>query len=121
VAFPFLASSITGTTSEQLLARLQLRLVHKDQPGLYFVGLLQPSGSLWPVADAQAKFIVAHLAGALQPPSVEPSATRTTDRYVPSARHLLEVDGENYERTLLALASAHRSRAAGREQCGQAQ
>jgi hypothetical protein len=116
VAFPFLASSITGTTSEQLLARLQLRLVHKDQPGLYFVGLLQPSGSLWPVADAQAKFIAAHLAGAVQPPSVEPSATRTTDRYVPSARHLLEVDGEDYERTLLALASAHRSHATGQAQ-----
>lgn len=116
VAFPFLASSITGTTTEQLLARLQLRLVHKDQPGLYFVGLLQPSGSLWPVADAQAKFIAAHLAGAVQPPSVEPPATRTTHRYVPSARHLLEVDGEDYERTLLALASAHRSYGTGQAQ-----
>jgi hypothetical protein len=113
VAFPFLDSSLTGTTTEELLARLQLRLVHRDQPGLYFVGLLQPSGSIWPVADAQAKFIAAHLAGAVQVPSVEPPATRITHRYVPSARHLLEVDGEDYERTLLALASAHSSRATG--------
>lgn len=105
VSFPFLDRSITGDTTEALLENLHLRLVHKHYPGLYFVGLLQPSGSLWPVADAQAKFVAAHLMGQVEPPAVEPPASSRSTRYVPSARHLLEVDGEAYERTLLALAA----------------
>jgi hypothetical protein len=106
VSHPFLEPSITGGSTDALLARLHLRLVHKTMQGLYFVGLLQPSGSLWPVADAQAKFVAAHLTGQVRPPAIEPSAIDCRDRFVPSMRHLLEVNGEDYERTLLALLSA---------------
>ena len=105
VSHPFLDTSITGDSTEALLDRLHLRLVHKTLAGLYIVGLLQPSGSLWPVADAQAKFVAAHLAGKVQPPVMEPPASDCRDRFVPSARHLLEVNGEDYERALLALVS----------------
>jgi hypothetical protein len=106
VSHPFLDPSITGDSPSGLLAQLHLRLVHKTMQRLYFVGLLQPSGSLWPVADAQAKFVAAHLTGQVQAPAIEPAASDCRDRFVPSPRHLLEVNGEDYERTLLALVSA---------------
>ncbi|MGH9607174.1 MAG: flavin-containing monooxygenase [Terracidiphilus sp.] len=106
VSHPFLDSSITGDSTDALLQRLQLRLVHKTLRGLYFVGLLQPSGALWPVADAQARFVAAHLKGQVQPPSIEPAASDCSDRYVSSPRHVLEVNGEDYERALLALVAA---------------
>ncbi|UWZ85513.1 flavin-containing monooxygenase [Occallatibacter riparius] len=106
VSHPFLEDSITGGSTDALVERLHLRLVHKTMKGLYFVGLLQPSGSLWPVADAQAKFVAAHLTGEVQPPTIEPAASDCRDRFVPSPRHILEVNGEDYERALLALVSA---------------
>lgn len=36
---------------------------HVEQPGLCFVGLVQPFGPMPPIAEAQARWIAAHLAG----------------------------------------------------------
>lgn len=85
---------------------LYLRIVQPRLPGIFFLGLFQPSGSIWPLADLQAKLLANHLSGRVAFPrdieqrtSEEIGARRF--RYVDSPRHRIEVDFYEYRRTLL--------------------
>jgi hypothetical protein len=104
VSFPFLGPEVLGRSGESILPQLLLRVAHKRCHGLYFVGLIQPSGSIWPIADLQARLIAAHIAGRLALPEQGTSLLRGACNrrdYVASPRHLLEVDAEEYTREIL--------------------
>jgi len=88
---------------------LYLRIVQPRLPGVFFLGLFQPSGSIWPLADLQAKLLANYLSGRIALPldpremerqSSEEIATRRF-KYVDSPRHRIEVDFYEYRRALL--------------------
>lgn len=119
VSFPFFDSSFVSAEHNDL--PLFRRVFHPEIPGLFFVGLLQPLGAVMPLADAQSEWIAAHLLGEYALPErtemladMERERRVMFERYVPSARHTMQVDFDEY---LLELAKERRrgeARAAAR-------
>jgi hypothetical protein len=76
-------------------------------PGLFFVGLIQPLGAIMPIAERQCELIADHLEGrhALPAPhemrrAIRRERARMRRRYVASKRHTIQVDYDDYMRTL---------------------
>jgi hypothetical protein len=114
VSFPFFDPSFVSAKDNDL--PLFRRVFHPDIPGLFFVCLLQPLGAVMPLADAQSEWIAAHLLGQYALPErgeIEADMERERrvmfERYVPSARHTMQVDFDEY---LLALEKERRRGAA---------
>ncbi|MER8010936.1 hypothetical protein [Streptomyces sp. NPDC094149] len=55
IAFPFLDDELINLTDND--AALYRRVVSLDQPGLYFIGLIQPLGAIMPVAEVQSHWV----------------------------------------------------------------
>ncbi len=101
VTFPFFEPGFVSAKDNDL--PLFRRVFHPDVPGLYFVGLLQPLGAIMPLADAQSEWIADHLRGEYALPPADGMAAdiardreRMFERYVPSARHTMQVDFDEY-------------------------
>ncbi len=99
VSFPFL--------SEEIVSPNHLRLYHNvvplDREGLYFVGLLQPIGSIFPLSEVQSAWVAKLLTGECKLPDratmearIEADDAARRRRFVKSARHSLEVDFFDY-------------------------
>lgn len=76
VDVPFLDPALLAGGADTL--PLYRHVFHPDAPGLSFVGLMQSTGSAFPLVEAQAKLIAAHLAGryALPDPERQRAACR---------------------------------------------
>jgi hypothetical protein len=76
VEIGFLASELLGGGADTLA--LYRHVFHPEAPGLMFVGLMQSTGSAFPLVEAQAKLIAAQLAGryALPDPARQRAACR---------------------------------------------
>jgi len=101
VTFPFFEPGFVSAKDNDL--PLFRRVFHPEIPGLFFVGLLQPLGAVMPLADAQSEWIAAHLCGEYAlptPPEIakdmEHERAAMFERYVPSARHTMQVDFDEY-------------------------
>ncbi|MBX7196140.1 MAG: NAD(P)-binding domain-containing protein [Sandaracinaceae bacterium] len=101
VSFPFFEPSFVRAKDNDL--PLFRRVFHPRIPGLFFVGLLQPLGAIMPLADAQSEWIAEHLEGryALPEPAdverdIDEERAGMLERYVPSARHTMQVDFDEY-------------------------
>lgn len=101
VSFPFFDPGFLSASGNDL--PLWRQLVRPGEDDLFFVGLLQPLGATMPLAEAQAKLIGDHLAGRYALPSaaamraeMERDRRRMFKRYVPSARHTMQVDFDRY-------------------------
>jgi dimethylaniline monooxygenase (N-oxide forming) len=101
VSFPFFDPALVSAPDNEL--PLFKRVFHPDLAGLYFLALLQPLGATMPLAEAQSEWICDHLTGryTLPPRSAmladiarERAAMRR--RYVPSKRHTMQVDYDDY-------------------------
>ena len=110
VSFPFFDPAFVSATDNDL--PLFRRVFHPEIPGLFFVGLLQPLGAIMPLADAQSEWIAAHLRGEYALPErseieadMERERRTMFERYVPSARHTMQVEFDEY---LLELAEERR-------------
>lgn len=116
VTFPFFSSDVVAPRANDL--PLFLRIFPLDREDLYFVGLAQPVGAIMPLAEAQAKLIAELLAGSYELPS-GPERKRRTERdrsemlarYVPSRRHTMQIDYEDYLASLATETRAGRTRA----------
>ena len=67
VSMPFLDKSLTGSDPKEL--PLYKRIFHLDCPDLFFVGLMQSTGSAFPIVERQAQILAEYLAGEWQLPS----------------------------------------------------
>ncbi|GGN13055.1 cation diffusion facilitator CzcD-associated flavoprotein CzcO [Actinoplanes campanulatus] len=77
VQIPFLSSRWLGEGPERL--PLYRRVFHLDDPSLAFVGLMQSTGSAFPVVEVQAKLAAAYLSGSYAlPPAAD--QRRAVDR-----------------------------------------
>jgi hypothetical protein len=101
IAFPFLDGSIIAPEENQV--RLYRNVVHPGVRGLYFIGLIQPWGAIFPLAEAQAAWVGDLIEGrcSLPEPSgmeraIDADIARLRRRYVKSPRHTIQVDFHAY-------------------------
>lgn len=117
VDFPFFDKSYVSAPNNEL--ELYLRVFSPAHARLYFVGLCQPLGPIFPIAQAQARLVAAHRAGDYELPSAE-EMTRLAHaerdavrrRYGSSPRHTMQVDFDDYLAAISAEERAGSDRAA---------
>lgn len=116
VRFPFFEPGLVPLKGNDL--PLFLRVFPLDRSDLYFVGLAQPVGAVMPLAEAQSKLIAEHVRGSYDLPSSAERKQRTEReraamfaRYVPSRRHTMQIDYDEYLATLSTETAAGRKRA----------
>ena len=105
ITFPFFRTEVFAAPDNRL--PLYRRVVSPDQPGLYFIGFIQPLGPIMPLAEAQCEWVADVLGGRAQlPPPAEMRADIASEeakmrkRYVASKRHTVEVDFHPYLREI---------------------
>ena len=101
VTFPFFDPRLVSAQGNDL--PLFMRVFHPSLDGLTFIGLLQPLGAIMPLAEAQGKWMAKLLTGKYVLPSksemrahIEEDRKRMFARYVPSKRHTMQVDYDDY-------------------------
>jgi Flavin-binding monooxygenase-like/Transcriptional regulator PadR-like family len=104
-SFPFLSKGVADWDMAET-PPLYLKMMHPTIPSLFFIGLFQPIGCIWRLADYQARIAALQISGRLQrPPDID---ARTRDelahphhRFDPSPRHAIEVDYHAFQRELM--------------------
>jgi len=105
ISFPFLDEKVFASHDNRM--PLYQRAVSAENPGLYFIGFVQPLGPLMPVAEAQSEWIADLLTGCAALPSKAEMRAEITayekwlsKRFVSSKRHTIEVDFHPYLRVI---------------------
>lgn len=103
VTFPFFDRKLVDFSEAEV--PLYMRMFHPEHRNLYFIGLIQPQGSLWQAVELQAELVTAKITGRVRLPDHLKSRAldevrRRPFRFVDSARHALEVDPYLYRRQL---------------------
>ncbi len=80
---------------------LYLRMFHTKHPSLFFIGLFQPQGAIWPCADRQAKIAANKIMGWYKiPNNIEQLALKDSadinKRFLSRKRHTIEVDYHDF-------------------------
>jgi hypothetical protein len=106
VTFPFFAPELLDPSEDNRID-LYRRVVHPDLDGLYFIGLVQPQGSLLPLAELQTEWVADLLQGTVELPAraamkreIDRDQRAKGKRFVASKRHTLEVDYQGYMQEL---------------------
>jgi len=107
IVFPFLDAGIIAPEENEV--RLYRNVIHPGVPGLYFLGLIQPWGAIFPLAEAQAEWVGDLIEGRCQLPSpdameraIDADRARIRRRYVKSPRHTIQVDFHAYRAAVRA-------------------
>jgi hypothetical protein len=105
ITHPFLPKHVADFSSGPV--PLYLRMLPASQPGLYFIGLFQPFGCIWPGAELQSKLMARHLAGEWTPPGNLAGAIRYEMEHpdaqqLDSPRHTITVDAPVFHKRLRA-------------------
>jgi len=116
VRFPFFDSGVVPLDGNDLPLFLRIFPLHRAD--LCFVGLAQPVGAVMPLAEAQAKLIARLLSGSYDLPDLAERTRRTEReraemfaRYVPSRRHTMQIDYDEYLASLAEETKAGQIRA----------
>jgi Flavin-binding monooxygenase-like len=104
-SFAFLPSTIVDWPGART-PPLYLKMMHGVVQNLYFIGLFQPVGCIWNVADIQARIAAQQIIGRLQRPNdiavrIQREMSNPHWRYAKSPRHAIEVDVRYFRRELL--------------------
>jgi cation diffusion facilitator CzcD-associated flavoprotein CzcO len=101
IAFPFFDEELIAAPENRIA--LFHRVFHPDFPNLAFIGLLQPQGATMPLAEAQGSWIGDYLLGRYALPDekkmradIAADQAAMRKRYVPSRRHTIQVDVNDY-------------------------
>lgn len=105
IEFPFLDERVFAAVDNRM--PLYKRVVSVENPGLYFIGFIQPLGPVMPLAEAQAEWLAELLAGEAALPPAPQMREEIAEyerwlkkRFVASKRHTIEVDFHPYLREL---------------------
>ena len=118
VRFPFIDEQLLNWRDG--LPQLDLFAIHPERDDLFVVGMIQPNGGLWPLAELQAKVISRCLAGGEESGRLIDLVREVAQRdsaglgggiqFIQSSRHRLEVDyyafRESLKRLLRSLPAA---------------
>ncbi|MGB3800816.1 MAG: NAD(P)-binding domain-containing protein [Lewinella sp.] len=104
INFPFLDRALVDYEEADRIP-LYLRMFHPDYPTLLFIGLFQPQGAIWPLADAQSRLAAAYMTGAYALPKklrdlAEADSDRIDRDFQRSKRHTIEVHYHEFMRRL---------------------
>jgi Flavin-binding monooxygenase-like len=117
VVLPFLDPELVGPDPQEL--PLYKRMFHLDASGLYFVGLMQSTGSAFPIVERQAGIVAEHLTGDWALPDAhemraetERRRARSLKRWGPHGRPAMRVDFDGYMHELASELEQGRRRAA---------
>ncbi len=118
IEFPFFEDGFCDWT-DALEVPLYLKILPRDVDDLYFVGLIQPIGCIWALADRQAELVAEKIAGRWSPPAdlgncIRDEIARDRRRFVRSRRHAIEVDFHEYMREIGRAIDRARPRFPGR-------
>jgi cation diffusion facilitator CzcD-associated flavoprotein CzcO len=96
ITFPFLDRNLVDYEEADRIP-LYLRMFHAELPTLIFIGLFQPQGAIWPLADAQSRLAAAYMAGDYElPQDIRAAAEADSDQierdFASSKRHTIEVN-----------------------------
>lgn len=85
---------------------LYLKMFHPEYHNLYFVGMFQPLGCIWPGAELQAKIMARELAGKWKRPDnikalCEKEVTHPHYKQIDTPRHTITVDFHVFKKQLL--------------------
>jgi hypothetical protein len=80
-------------------------MMHEKYENLYFIGLFQPIGCIWPLADYQAKLAVMEILGRYRRPVDMKSAIKNEIEnphfnFGPGQRHAIELDYHTFRNEL---------------------
>src|SRR5436309_4568759 len=110
ISFPFLDSSIVDWDTSGP-PPLYLKMMHPRIDNLFFIGLFQPIGCIWRLADHQARIAALQIAGRLPRPADIAARIRSETphwQFETTPRHAVEVDYHDFRRELMgALSRAH--------------
>jgi hypothetical protein len=103
--FPFLPGGVADWDMAKT-PPLYLRMMHPTIPSLFFIGLFQPIGCIWRLADYQARIAALQISGRLNRPSdidarIRRDVAHPHHRLDPSPRHAIEVDYHTFRRDLM--------------------
>jgi dimethylaniline monooxygenase (N-oxide forming) len=105
MTFPFFAPEVLSAPDNRL--PLYRRVASSEQPGLYFIGFIQPLGPIMPLAEAQCEWVADLLRGRVSLPAaaemrreIESEERKMRKRYIASKRHTVEVDFYPYLREI---------------------
>jgi cation diffusion facilitator CzcD-associated flavoprotein CzcO len=104
-SFPFLSERVTGWDTART-PPLYLKMMHPTIPSLFFIGLFQPLGCIWRLADYQARIAALQISGRLRRPSdidarIRSELARAHGQFDTSPRHAIEVDYHAFRRELM--------------------
>ena len=103
ISFPFFDEGFVDYSG--LEVPLYLKVFHPQHRNLFFIGLVQPQGCIWPLAEQQARLVTAFLKGEWRyPEDIEARIARelaTPDHHwMKTPRHSVEVDYHAYRARL---------------------
>ncbi len=86
---------------------LYLKMMHGRIPNIYFLGLFQPIGCIWRLADHQARIAALQIVGKLARPAdvaglIAREVAKPHWRFDHSPRHAVEVDYHDFRRELMS-------------------
>lgn len=114
ISFPFFEKDFLDFSEGEV--PLYLHIFHPDHPTLFFIGLVQPLGCIWPLADAQAQLVTQALLGEYTQPAdirarIQRDLAHRRRAFLHTARHTIEVEYHKHLRAVLREMPRHRQRA----------
>ncbi|RUR16887.1 monooxygenase [Legionella sp. km535] len=105
ISFPFFDKECLDFSNSTKIP-LYRKMMHPEFDNLYFIGLCQPQGCIWPLADYQSKIVARIITGSLKRPEqlhkkIEKEINKPHYRFKSNRRHALEVDYHRFRRELL--------------------
>jgi len=94
ITFPFFDKEMINF--EDSVPELYKKIFHPDIANLYFIGLVQPMGCIWPLADTHAKLVANHIVGNYDLPDnksqqIQRDIEKIKRDYIDTPRHYTEV------------------------------
>jgi cation diffusion facilitator CzcD-associated flavoprotein CzcO len=104
ISFPFLDPSVVDWDNERP-PPLYLKMMHRRIANLFFIGLFQPIGCVWNLADYQARIAALQIADRWQRPNdidarIEREHVSPHWQFDRTPRHAVEVDYHDFQREL---------------------
>lgn len=104
ITFPFFDENFISFQHSKRVP-LYKKMMHAEYDNLYFIGLFQPLGCIWPLADYQAMLACAEISGKFSRPNnmqaaVEKEINNPHFKFQGGSRHSTEVDYHDFRRDL---------------------
>ncbi len=104
ISHPFLKKELVNYSEGDV--PLWLRMIHPDIQSIYFIGLFQPLGCIWPGSELQSKIMARELAGKWSRPSdlnkrIQEELENPDFNQINTPRHTITVDFHRFKKRLM--------------------